>query len=304
MRTFNELLPQYLSRKKISLHKKTYTAYVSRTKIFSTWLQDNGLSDTPIEKLTSDNICEFFYYLASEDGRDVDRPTCEKYNHTLKTMFKYYAEAEGIEKLPFDTVEYPVKKRDNAPKYIPKDKQRALFNDIKANDYQLYLACMIQYAAAVRPGKEMLNLKVGDFDFDGGTIRVGEMTAKTGRCRYADFTEELKGYCREYGIEGADSSLYVFGTKKKMGTKHISENMLRYRFNPFREKHGISKEVKLYSMKCTGGTDLINSRLVSLTQLQKHFGHARISSTERYVQQHGGVTNAVIINQFKSPMAQ
>lgn len=304
MKTFNELLPNYLARKRISIHGKTYKGHVGRTKVFSDWLKEKNLSETPLRSITNDHISEFMYYLASEEGKNLDKPTCEKYCHSIKSVFKFYEDELQLSKLPFGKIEYPIKKSDHAPKYIPKDKQKALFDDIRKNDYQLFLACMVQYTAAVRPGRELLNLRVGDFDFDGGTIRVGVMTAKTGRCRYADLTEELKGYCREYGIDKADSSLYVFGTNKRIGSKHISENMLRYRFNPYRDKHGISKEVKLYSFKHTGGTDLINSRLVSLTQLQKHFGHTRISSTEKYVLQHGGITNEVIINQFKSPMGK
>jgi site-specific recombinase XerD len=298
MKTFAEGLPQFLSRKQISVHPKTYNGYVSKTKVFSLWLKDHGLSQKPLGELTNDNIADFFVYIARD--RDLDRPTCEKYCNNIKAVFQFFEESEGITKLPFRNVSYPIKKRDCAPKYIPKEKQKALLDDIRKNDPQLFLACMCQYSAAIRPGREMLNLKVKDFDFSGGTIKVSLLTAKTGKSRYADFTTELMQYCREYGIENADRELYVFGKKGKMGNKPISENMLRYRFNQFRAKHGISTEVKLYSLKHTGLTDLINSKLVSLPQLQKHCGHTRLSSTEHYILVHAGVTNEVIRNEFRS----
>jgi site-specific recombinase XerD len=298
MKTFDEGLPQFLSRKQISVHPKTYNGYVSKTRVFSLWLKDHGLSQIPLRDLTNDNIADFFVYIARD--KDLDRPTCEKYCNNIKSVFQFFEESENITKLPFRNVSYPIKKRDCAPKYIPKEKQKALFEDMRENDQQLFLCCMIEYCAAIRPGREMLSLKVKDFDFSGGTIKVSMLTAKTGKGRYADFTEELKGYCREYGIEGADRELYLFGKKKKMGTKAISENMLRYRFNQFRTKHNISTEIKLYSPKHTGLTDLINSKLVSLPQLQKHCGHTRLSSTEHYVLAHAGVTNDVIKKEFRS----
>ena len=234
MKTFDEGLPQFLSRKQISVHPKTYNGYKGKLNVFSLWLKEHGLSQTPLRELTNDNIADFFVYIARD--RDLDRPTCEKYYANIRSVFQFYEESENMIKLPFKSVSYPIKKRDCAPKYIPKDKQKALFEDMRKKDYQLFLACMIQYCSAVRPGREMLSLKVGDFDFGGGTIRVSELSAKTGACRYADFTEELMGYCREYGIKGADESLYVFGVKGKMGTQPVSENMLRYRFNNFRKK--------------------------------------------------------------------
>jgi integrase len=78
---------------------------------------------------------------------------------------------------------------------------------------------------------------------------------------------------------------------------------LTYRFNKYRERHKIDKGVKFYSFKHTGLTDLINSKMVSLPQLQQHAGHDKITSTEKYIINHGGITNDVIKEKFSSPIA-
>ena len=116
MITFDEGLPQFLSRKQISVHPKTYNGYVSKTKVFSLWLKDHGLSQKPLGELTNDNIADFFVYIARD--RDLDRPTCEKYCNNIKAVFQFFEESEGITKLPFRNVSYPIKKRDCAPKSL------------------------------------------------------------------------------------------------------------------------------------------------------------------------------------------
>lgn len=300
-KTFNEISTEFLIEKEISVKNKTYSGYIGKIKIFNNWLKSNNLYNIPLRKLTNDNINKFFIYIAKD--KDLDKPTCQKYFYNIKSIFVYAQKRKELDILPFDLIIFPNKKRDNRPQYIPKDKQVELLNDIHSNDLQLFVACMLQYFCALRPGKELRLIKVGDFDFVNSTVRVSELNSKTGRLRYVTLSNEMIQYCKEYNINTSNPELYVFGNKKIIGDKPISINMLRYRFNKFRDKHNITKKVKFYSFKHTGGTDLINSKLVSLVQLQNHFGHTRISSTEKYVKDHGGMINLEIKEKFISPLS-
>lgn len=297
-KTFDELVPDFLESKRISLQHRSYLAYPGRIEIFSKWLRNKGLSKLSLKKITNAQIASFYSWVS--EARDLDRSTVEKYVVAVRSLFQYAQKRGEISEIPFDLVVLTIKKRDCSPKYIPADKQSALLDDMYKTDFQLFLACMIQYFCALRPGKELRLVKVKDFDFEEGIVHVTKMNAKTGKERYITMTDELAGYLRQYGVEGADPELYLFGKKHKIGIRHISINNLRERFNIFRTKHGISKEVKFYSWKHTGGTDLIHMRLLSVTQLQNHFGHDRITSTEKYIEECGGKINKNLKENFKS----
>ena len=299
-RTVDQILPEYLKEKKIVLKPASYRAHVGKTKMLSEWLSNNGYSDRPIRKIKNKHIHEFFMYLA--DVRDLDKATCERYRDTLRIFFKYAKSIKELDKLPFKRVVLPIKKRDCKPKYIPKEYIVELLNTIRENDFQLFIASMIEYCSAVRPGDEMLNLKIKDIDFNNMTIKVGQLKAKTGKQRFADLTKELAVYLIEYGIKNADQEDYLFAQKHTYGKIKITKNNFPYRFNKYRDKLGIDKGVKFYSLKHTGATDLINTKLSSLPQLMKHLGHTKISSTEHYVLEHGGVTNDIIKDRFVSPL--
>lgn len=297
-KTFDEILPDFLGEKRVALQHKSYLTYPGKCEIFSQWLAAHGLSKTPLRKVTNDQIASFFSWVS--EARNIDRPTVEKYIIAVRSLFRYAQKRGEVNEVPFDLVVLPVKKRDCSPKYIPGDKQSALLQDMYKNDFQLFLACMIQYFCALRPGKELRLVKVKDFDFEEGTVHVSKLNAKTKKERFTTLPDELAEYLIQYGIQSADPDLYVFGKRRSPGPKLISVNNLRERFNVYRKKHCISHEVKFYSWKHTGGTDLIHMKLLSVPQLQNHFGHDRITSTEKYIEECGGKINRDLKEKFKS----
>jgi integrase len=291
---FDEVSSDFLKEKKVTLRPHTYSGYVSRIRVFKEWLEDNSLAGVSMQKITETNIRDFSIYIS--DVKDLDKETVKKYKATLIPIFK----AAGIKELPFNKFLIPIKKRDCSPKYVPQDKQVPLLKDLKENNYQLFLACMIQYTSGIRPN-ELRNLQVKDILLDSNTICIKQLIAKTKKIGYADLTDELKSYLIEYGILNADPELYLFGLKGKMAKKPLSVNMLGYYFRAYRKKHNINPEVKFYSWKHTGGTDLITSKIANMPQLQKHFRHTNMSSTIKYIENHSGITNDVIKEAFKSP---
>ena len=297
-KTFDEILPGFMEEKRVSLQHKSYLAYPGRCEIFSGWLKMHGLDKVSLRKITNVQIADFFTWVS--DARDLDRPTVEKYIVAVRSLYQYAQKRGEVNTLPFDLVVLPVKKRDCSPKYIPADKQAALLQDMYENDFQLFLACILQYFCALRPGKELRLAKVMDFDFEEGTVHVSRLNAKTKKERFTTMPDELATYLIKYGVKGADPELYLFGKRRKLGTRTVSVNNLRERFNVYRKKHGISEEVKFYSWKHTGGTDLIHMKLLSVPQLQNHFGHDRITSTEKYIEECGGKINQDLKDKFKS----
>ncbi len=300
MKTFSEILVPFLSEKEIQLKKKSLNAYKNQTKVFCEWLNSQGKLDISICDIKEEEVSQFFLYLARD--KDLDRPTCQKYYISIKSVFYYAKKRKEITELPFDLVVFPSKKRDCSAQLIPQEAMKLLFEDIKENDYQLFLACMIEYYCFIRPGNEMRNLKPTNFDLKSGTIRIDASIAKNKRARTVTMPTQLIEYCKEYGIDKENSNRYVFGCNRYFDTKPVSENMLRYRFNRFRDKHNISKGVKLYSFKHQGCTTLHQTRLVSTFDLMTQLGHSNLTSTQHYLKKVAGNINSEIRNNFPSPI--
>lgn len=300
-RRFDEVVSDFLPEKKIQVCRKSYLAYTRSRDIFNAWLKERGITDKVMHKITARDMADFSVYIA---GLGYDKPTCAKFLINLGVIFKYAIKRGEVDTLPFDRdlMVLPKKKKDNSAALIPPDVLPDLLEDIKATDPQLFLACMLEFYCGIRPGREVRFVKVRDFDLKGGVLTIDANNSKNGKIGKITMSDDLVGICRDYGLESADPGMYVFGKGGRPGAKPISENMLRFRFNKYRDKFGLSHDVKLYSLKHTGASYLIHAKVVDILQLKDHLRHSNLSATEHYVKRLVGDRNEAIRTSFPNPM--
>jgi len=140
------------------------------------------------------------------------------------------------------------------------------------------------------------------FDLINGILTIDADKTKNGKVGRITMSEDFVNICKEYGISEADPNLYVFSWKGQMGTRVISENMLRFRFNKFRDKFGLSKDVKFYSLKHMGASYLVHSKVLDILELKDHLRHSDLSATQHYVKKVLGEQNNAIRTQFPNPL--
>ncbi len=295
MKTLNEIIPEFLAIVNIQVSDKVYKTYGAQLKRFSDFLP----SDLPISNIPSGLVGAFFLELAST--YHLDRPTCQKYFIALRRLWQFAVKHGYTDNLPFDTVEFPKKGEDMSSEVISPDHAKVLLTEIEKKDPQLYLACLTQYYCFLRPGKELRLLRVGDIDFSSGLIRVPQERAKNGHARTVTMPNHLLEQYQKQGIDKADSNLYVFGASHEPDIRPCSINMLRYRFNKYRDAHGMSKKYHLYSMKHSGCSMLHDSRIVSMRELMDQLGHTKLSSTEHYLRRLSTGVNTRIKESFPAP---
>jgi len=299
-RTFDEVAIPFLEEKEIELSYKTFIGYRTKVNALSIWLTKKRINHLPIHKITSQMMSEFFIYLSRE--KDLDKPTVEKYFVHLRKMWRFAKKRSWVDSEPFDLIVFPQKKRDCGAEVIPIDKLRVLLTEIQKKDPQLFLACMIQYYCFIRPGRELRSMKVGDIDFDRGVIRISYLTAKSKRDDSITMPQQLIDICQEQGLDKIDKTLFIFGHKRIPGQKSVSENMLRYRFNKYRDMFNLGIGIKLYSFKHTGATMLHQCGTASMRDIMDHLRHTRLEATQHYIKKHGGVINERIRVGFPSPI--
>jgi len=299
MKTFNEILPSFLATKKIVVKDSAYRSYVSKTNTFSSWLAQNEYNRLTMAEISAEIIESFSVYLA--ENKKLDRPTCQNYRTTLQHVFKYAMARGEIKELPFDMFILPKKKDDCSAQVIPPDHSKILLEDIRKHDRQLYLAYLTEYYTFLRPGKELRLLRVGDIDFNKGTITVSQENAKNGHKRTVTVPNQLLMEYKRQCVDKADKKLYVFGNRKKPSKEPCSVNMLGYRFRKYRDRNKLPKGYKLYSGKCTGATTLHESNVVSMRSIMDQLGHSNLSSTQHYLKRHMGSVDIGIKADFPSP---
>lgn len=298
-KTIEDVLPAFLLERETQGNARTSMAYESHVYVFLQWMEERGLRLVAMNKITDQSMADFFIYLSKDRG--LDRTTIEKYLIHLRLLFQFAQKREEVTRIPFNLVVVPKHHIDKSPEVIQHDHLKILLTDIKQNDPQLYLACMIMYYCFIRPGTELRLLKIGDINMENGTIRVVQEHAKNSKRQVVTMPNQLIEICKEYGVDTADKDLYVFGNKKQFGKVPFSLNMLRYRFNRTRDRLKLPKGYKFYSFKHSGASELHLSG-ISMRELMDQLRHSKLDSTQHYLKCHAGIVNERIRNNFPEPI--
>ena len=185
---------------------------------------------------------------------------------------------------------------DEAAKPIPDNDRRLLMAAMRKYDRQLWIVCLLQYYCAIRPGECRL-LKVGDLDFDAETIRVPKEVSKNREGETVVMPVQLVRQLKKEGYAEAEKRLYLFSASGTPGDRLLGKNYFRNHFNLLRNKLGLSQDYKLYSFKYTGGVALVNAG-IDTWELQRHFRHKSIDTTEHYLRKNFAVKSDKIKNHF------
>jgi site-specific recombinase XerD len=297
-KTIEDLLPEFIMTKEVKDSLKVWQSYEHHIKVLLHWMESQGIKNTPIDKITSENIRDFFFWMGKND---YDKTTCERYFLSTRAIFKYAQENGHLHKVPFDKVVFPRKKKDSGAAMIQNIHLKPVLEEMRDKDPQLYLAAMTQYYCFIRPGRELRLLKVGDVDLEKGLITIRQENAKNKKKQIVTMPQQLIDIYIQQGIPQADQNHFIFGKKKKPGPVPSSINMHRWRFNKIRERLHLPKEYKWYSFKHTGASNLHMSG-ISMRELMDQLRHTQLEATSHYLKRHCGIVNERIRNNFPSPI--
>ena len=288
-------LSDFLELKKASVSKKSFQTYQSKMRIFCEWSEHNKVDQLHVSRVTTGHIQDFLRDIATANG--LSRLTMQKYAQILHSFFDYLMKDVGcIEVNPVIAIPKLGKVVDKAAKPIPDDDRRLLMSAMRKYDRQLWIVCLLQYYCAIRPGECRL-LKVGDLDFNSETIRVPKDVSKNREGETVVMPAQLVRQLRKEGYAEAERGLYLFSASGTPGDRPLGKNYFRNHFNLLRDKLGLSQDYKLYSFKYTGGVALVNAG-IDTWELQRHFRHKSIDTTEHYIRKNFAVKSDKIKNHF------
>lgn len=289
-------LSDFLVMKKAEVSHSTYQTYKSKLRIFCEWMEAQGYADKNVRTILQSHIHEFFYYIVSQNH--TSRRTVKKYEQLLHTFFDYLLEVKGvIGANPVKNIPKLGEKRDEAARPIPDDARKKLIDYMEEYDPQLLMVCQLEYYCAIRPN-ECRQLQVRDVSLECGTITVRKDISKNGLSETVNMPRQLHESLSIMLQSGRyQDDWFLFSSDGLPGINKLGKNTFRYRFDRIREKLGLSERYKLYSFKHTGGVKLVNAG-VNTWELQKHFRHKSVSTTESYIRRNFGVKSQLIKEDF------
>jgi len=292
----SKLMSEFIMTKEGGVSYKTFRGYKSNLRLFRDWLLKKNINNKVIE-IDNKVMIRYWKYLILE--KKLDKKTIHTYKVIIGSFFKFLLKRKIIFSDPMVDLPKALKTKDEAPIPFSRADLQILLTEIQRIDKQLYVACLIQYYAAVRPGNELRNLKISDIDLYNNRIHIKEQNAKT-KGRTIDLSNNLVDVLIEYGYNKYDKDYYVMGKGGVPSPYKLSENVLRKRFNRIRDKLNMPNHYKFYSMKHTGAGDILATGL-TIQELRDHLGHTSIETTDYYTKKHFGERNEKIINGFPKP---
>ncbi len=219
------------------------------------------------EEISEDEINDYLTSLAI----DPKSPSRSSFKHMVYGL-RYYYRLLGMTK---KAIALPSLKKDTKlPVILNKSELKVLFKTPKLLKHRIVLSLI--YSAGLR-GQEVINLKLGDIDFERMTIHIRQSKYKKDRIvpLSAMIARGLKKY-----IKAVHPHIWLFNGKGEQG--QYSTRGLSWIMREALKRSNIIKEVNLHSLRHTYATHLLEQG-VDIVSVKELLGHADITTTMIYL---------------------
>lgn len=219
------------------------------------------------EQVSDDEINEYLVAMA----RDPKSPSRSSFKHMVYGL-RYYFRLIGQNKR---AIALPALKRDTRlPIILNRSELKELFNAPTLLKQRIVLTLI--YSAGLR-GKEVINLKISDVDFERKTIHIRQSKYK--KDRIVPLSNYMAKGLRKY-LQAERPHVWLFNGKQP-GNQY-SVRGLSWVFRENLKKTSITKEVNLHSLRHSYATHLLEDGL-NIVTLKELLGHAEITTTMIYL---------------------
>lgn len=286
--TIHYFASKLIIKVKDTLEPESLRNYKSVLRRFISWTEKMGISENDISYFTQPIIADFFHFLIDDLKRSAR--TVRRYRNLLYSLFEIAINDKKILVNPMYELPGTSRINDQAPRPIKDEDIKLFFKELK-KEPQLYLAALIQMYCFIRPGNELLNLKIQHIDWNRRTIRVQKGFSKVHRERVVSIPKFLCNMMQEnFKLDQYKHDFYIFSTDGKPGLTRLNKNTLRKKFNKIRDKLNMPDSYKFYSWKHTGGV-MAADLGIPLSDIQVQMGHKNIATTLEYLKNHGAFRN-------------
>ena len=165
-------------------------------------------------------------------------------------------------------------KRAMAILHKPIENLQELLYEIQRFSQNLYLCCLLTYGCLLRPHREIVNLKWGDFSNDLKFIHLSGNRNKSGRNRIVP----VPIYIREI-LQKSNKNINIFsGSSKSYNSGYFKTLWRRFK----KANSSVEQGITIYSFRHSGAIEIFK-RTGSLTKLQRAMGHSSLNVSLTYL---------------------
>ena len=221
----------------------------------------------PVELLTEKNIRDYLHYLIS--NKNASYSTVDIAYSALKFYFKFCLHQQWVFKhIPRS------KKEKRLPCHLSRDEVKKIF-DVTSNLKHKAILMTI-YGAGLRVS-EAVHLQIADIDSPNMQIRIQQGKGKVDR--YTLLSQVNLNILRQYWTAYRPKNWLFPGRPIDKPLDRVSVHLFFYKS---KVKAGITKNATVHSLRHSFATHLLEDG-VSLIHIQQLLGHARLSTTCRYL---------------------
>ena len=219
------------------------------------------------ENICEDEINEYLVALA----RDPKSPSRSSFKHMVYGL-RYYYRLLGMNK---KAIALPSLKKDTKlPVILNRSELKELFSVPLLLKQRIVLALI--YSAGLR-GREVINLKIADVDFERMTIHIRQSKYK--KDRIVPLSPTMAIGLKKY-LKAENPHVWLFNGKQP--DSQYSVRGLSWVMRENLKKTSIKKEVSLHTLRHSYATHLLEEG-VDIVTLKNLLGHAEITTTMIYL---------------------
>lgn len=279
--SLDSVLVQYLAVKQRDTEFSSPKTYTSWVNVFSTWCRMEGLLDKAIGAFTKAHALRFMDHLV--DVRHVGPRTYNNYILRSSIFFIWAMEREYRSDNPFKGV----RRKKAAQKFreiLTEEERQQCLDWFVQHDPPMVTVCMFTFHTLLRPGSELMRIKVRNLDLHKGVVNVsGTQSGKGKYIRRPAIPDVMLPYLITAGLDKQPPDHFVVGKGLWPGPARSGKNTTTNRWNKMRDALEWPKSKVLYSLRDTGIVQLIADR-VDLHFVMRQAGHKDIATTNQYVQ--------------------
>lgn len=274
--TIREAVSRFLAAKGKSARKRTMDSYRSSSDMFLEWLTLHKMDKAYCVTIDRKNLLDYLSWSAAR--KCLSNKSYNNYCIFLGTLFGFFKETGLILDNPAERI--PRRKVDSKLRVtIPKPDRKAIKDFVDENIPRYYYVMQMCFRLFMRPN-EIVQLRVGDIDFDNGLIRVPSYVAKNHGERVLAVPGELMEYFRT--LSQYPPTYYIFaGGAYAPAPKRIAPTRIADTWREMREKLKLPASYQFYSLKDTGITEMLEAG-VPAKYVKELAGHHSLEMTERY----------------------
>lgn len=288
--TIQALIDEFVSFKEDALRAKQLTEgsfvnYYQRIEVIRKSMKpeySDILLTSSLEEFTPMKAKKYIMQLAAL--REWEVKTTNNFIKFWRMLYKFAIDNGYTDKNPFEKVSLFVGE-EKSKRPLTQAEQTKIYNYLIREDLPFFIFTQLVYIEGIRPG-EILRLQAKDLDVKELRINVPASKTKNHKAHTVLVPDSLKPAFAEWlqkiDFAHVEPSAYLFHTNFLPGkaTKPLTSDYSSTHWKQMREKLDISAECKLYGLRHTGITDLLN--IFSVNAVRMHIGHSTTTQTLHY----------------------